>query len=268
MDEESLIRELMKVPGINDMRARSLYEAGYTDPDHFKDAIVQDLTMVPMINPTLARRIISYFRKEYVPEDEIIMVDTAGREVGYGTVEAGYEADDGELDHEGYRKINRRITSVWTLRYFIFGAFYIWISIGLIGLMLLFLIGPLLLLISIGLTGIMIIIALAYANALYMSFRYKLDVKNVIVERGVLFLRKSVIPYDRIQNVNIIQGPFERMYGLKAVEIETAGGSKMVAAGFPALMFSVAEGLIPGLTDPEILSKDILSRKERFDSGL
>ena len=267
MKEESFIRELTKIPGVDAKRAMALYDAGYTEVEHFREAIITDLNIVPAINPTVARRIILYFQKEYVPKDDIIMVDRKSETEPYRTTKIEQESGETE-DKEGFLKINKKIIGVWTIRYFLIGAFYIWLTIGLVGLMMMIIIGPILVFISVGLTFVMIIIALGYATALYGSFRYRFEVKYISVERGVFFKRKSVIPYDRIQNVNVIQGTLERMYGLKSVEIETAGGSRMVAAGMPALMFSVAEGMIPGVTDPERLSREILSRKERYDSGL
>jgi membrane protein YdbS with pleckstrin-like domain len=258
MEEESFVRELMRIPGVDERRAKSLYEAGYTELEHFRDAIVLDLNMVPSINPTLARRIINHFQKKHTSVESTIMVSDR-------TVSEPYRAVENTT---GYMRISDKVTGVWSLRYFLLGAFYIWSTVGLMGLMLLFLIGPLLFIISIGLTLIMIVIAMAYAGALYNSFRYRFEEKNITIERGVFFKRKSVIPYDRIQNVNIIQGPLERMYALKTVEVETAGSSRMMYGGMPSMMFSVAEGLIPGMTEPEKLSNAILARKESFGSGL
>jgi membrane protein YdbS with pleckstrin-like domain len=48
---------------------------------------------------------------------------------------------------------------------------------------------------------------------------------DLLVRRGVLFRRLSVIPYGRMQFVDVTAGPFERMFGLATVRMHTAAAA-------------------------------------------
>jgi uncharacterized protein len=48
---------------------------------------------------------------------------------------------------------------------------------------------------------------------------------DLLVRRGVLFSRLSVIPYGRMQFVDVRAGPFERAFGLATVRMHTAAAA-------------------------------------------
>lgn len=49
--------------------------------------------------------------------------------------------------------------------------------------------------------------------------------EDLIVRRGVLVYRLSVIPYGRMQFIDVIAGPIERSFGLATVRMHTAAAS-------------------------------------------
>jgi len=57
------------------------------------------------------------------------------------------------------------------------------------------------------------------------SIRYTFTNNEVVVEKGVYWKRKSLVPYNRITNIEIVQGPIARRFGLGTVRIQTAGFS-------------------------------------------
>lgn len=59
----------------------------------------------------------------------------------------------------------------------------------------------------------------------YSSVKYTLTEDEIIVERGVYWKTKSFVPYNRITNVEIVQGPLSRHFGLGTIKIQTAGFS-------------------------------------------
>lgn len=59
----------------------------------------------------------------------------------------------------------------------------------------------------------------------YASISYALTDEEIIVQRGVWWKKKNFVPYNRITNVNISQGPIARYFGLGKVSIQTAGYS-------------------------------------------
>ena len=58
---------------------------------------------------------------------------------------------------------------------------------------------------------------------------------DLMVRRGVLIRRQSVIPYGRMQYVQVTAGPFERAFGLATVQMHTAAAaSDARIPGLPA----------------------------------
>ncbi len=49
--------------------------------------------------------------------------------------------------------------------------------------------------------------------------------EDLLVRRGVMFRRMSVIPYGRMQYVEVTAGPFERAFGLATVQMHTAAAA-------------------------------------------
>jgi membrane protein YdbS with pleckstrin-like domain len=59
----------------------------------------------------------------------------------------------------------------------------------------------------------------------YRTIRYKLTNEDVEWRRGVWFQQTGVVPYNRITNIDTVQGPISRMLGIAALRIHTAGYS-------------------------------------------
>ena len=48
---------------------------------------------------------------------------------------------------------------------------------------------------------------------------------DLLVRRGVMFTRLSVVPYGRMQFIDVTAGPFERSFGLATVRMHTAAAA-------------------------------------------
>lgn len=125
-------------------------------------------------------------------------------------------------------------------------------------------------LITIGLVLASVLIILFsrfWANLYWKNYRFELLDDKIVVHSGVIGRRKAMIPYERIQNVNVVKGILERIYGLSSIQIETAGG----AGGGPGNGFyaakSLAEGTIQGLVETEQMEKFILKKIKASRSG-
>ena len=57
------------------------------------------------------------------------------------------------------------------------------------------------------------------------AWRYTERAADLVVRRGVLFRRTSVVPYGRMQIVDVTAGPFERAFGLASVHLHTAAAT-------------------------------------------
>lgn len=59
----------------------------------------------------------------------------------------------------------------------------------------------------------------------YNRYRYRINEESVECIRGVLFLNHDIIPIRRMQQVNITQGPINKLFNLSDIEVITAGSS-------------------------------------------
>jgi len=64
------------------------------------------------------------------------------------------------------------------------------------------------------------------------SVSFLLTENEIVVEKGVWWKKKSIVPYNRITNIDVVQGPLSRKFGIASIKIQTAGYS--VAGDFSA----------------------------------
>lgn len=64
----------------------------------------------------------------------------------------------------------------------------------------------------------------------YQTMKYKLTGHEMTWRRGVWFRNTGIVPYNRITNVDITQGPISRALGIASLRIQTAGYSASKAA--------------------------------------
>ena len=58
----------------------------------------------------------------------------------------------------------------------------------------------------------------------YMRYRYRMDDDKIEVRRGIIYITHDMVPIERVHQVDVSEGPINRMYGLANVNITTAGG--------------------------------------------
>ncbi|WP_292491980.1 PH domain-containing protein [Methanoculleus sp. 10] len=83
----------------------------------------------------------------------------------------------------------------------------------------------------------------------YESIVYRLTVTEITWQRGVWFRQTGIVPYNRITNVDIIQGPLMRFFAFSAVRVQTAGYSAQARA----------EIVLNGIADPKDLQEKIMN---------
>ena len=86
----------------------------------------------------------------------------------------------------------------------------------------------------------------------HSSITYVLEDDKIAITKGVWWKTKSFVPYNRITNISIYQGPISRHYGLGKLSIQTAGFSGTSSSGG-----KVAEAVIFGVKNFEEI-KDII----------
>jgi putative transcriptional regulator len=118
--------------------------------------------------------------------------------------------------------------------------------------------------IAYGIFGTLIVLTYIYNTAYIKNFTYKISEDHIIIIHGVLTKIVATIPYSRIQNINIVNGVFDRMFKTFTVKIETAGSSAAVASAKSGHI--KPEGYIPGLKDPKIIEKKIKEMMTKYSA--
>jgi membrane protein YdbS with pleckstrin-like domain len=87
---------------------------------------------------------------------------------------------------------------------------------------------------TLGAVAAVIAVAVAIAGSLaalwfvrnrFRSWVYQERDEDLIVERGVLIRRLSVVPYGRMQFVDVSAGPIDRVFRLATVKLHTAAAA-------------------------------------------
>ncbi|MCK1821812.1 PH domain-containing protein [Streptomyces sp. XM83C] len=81
----------------------------------------------------------------------------------------------------------------------------------------------------------------------WRSWRYAERADDLLISRGVLWHEQTVVPYGRMQLVEVTSGPVERRFGLASVQLHTAAAA--TDATIPGLDPAEAERLRDRLTE-------------------
>lgn len=81
------------------------------------------------------------------------------------------------------------------------------------------------------------LVLLAFTGRRYRSWGYAEREDDLLVRRGVMFARLSVVPYGRMQFIDVTAGPLERLFDLATVRLHTAAAA--------------TDARIPGLEEEE-----------------
>jgi uncharacterized protein len=94
-----------------------------------------------------------------------------------------------------------------------------------------------------------------YIGRRFHSWRIDFTDEALQIHRGIAWQQSTAIPYHRIQQVDIEQGPLQRRFDLVSLRLRTA------SAG--------SDGHVPGLTrtDAEALRTTLLQRADRDDGA-
>lgn len=100
---------------------------------------------------------------------------------------------------------------------------------------------------------LLVVFIIWWIGAYSRTIRYCVTPSEIAWEQGVWFHQTGNVPYNRITNVEIFQGPVSRQFGISLLKIQMAG-----AAGSA----SSSELKIHGVTDAVMLKEYILARMQ------
>jgi membrane protein YdbS with pleckstrin-like domain len=118
---------------------------------------------------------------------------------------------------------------------------------ALFGLLFLAAQGPLAGLISVVVVAVLGATLSWFLRRRFRAWRYQERHEDLIVARGVMVQRLSVVPYGRMQFVEVTAGPVERLFGLSTVKLHTAAAAS--DARIPGLEQDEAARLRDRLTE-------------------
>jgi membrane protein YdbS with pleckstrin-like domain len=95
---------------------------------------------------------------------------------------------------------------------------------------------------------------------------YLIGDRSLRVREGALVQREVTLSFANVQNVEVTQGPLERLFGFKSVKVTTAGGSHNP---YKKELWNAHEAVLAGLTNAEEIRELIMDAlRRRRDAGL
>jgi len=103
----------------------------------------------------------------------------------------------------------------------------------------------------IGVLGLIVFILVQlYLPAYVRTLKYELSSEDLRVQGGVFWRRKKVIPFHKITNLNTLQGPLERRFGLGHLNVQTAGHGANTSP----------EGKLVGLEEFDATKEEVMAK--------
>ena len=90
---------------------------------------------------------------------------------------------------------------------------------------------------------IVLIFVIYWIPKYYDSVFYSLNENEITWRRGVWFKKTGIVPYNRITNIDTVQGPISRLLGIASLRIQTAGYSAPSSGGIGGLAEIRIEGV-------------------------
>jgi putative membrane protein len=72
--------------------------------------------------------------------------------------------------------------------------------------------------------GVLFVPTVLYDVFQYFTMRWRYEREDLVIQQGLIFRQVRHLPYARVQNVDLKQGPLHRLARVAEVRIETAGG--------------------------------------------
>lgn len=131
-----------------------------------------------------------------------------------------------------------------------------WLIIFVLGLVLwvvlIFIVNPLIFTICLGVWFLILIPIIFWIPKAYKVLEYSIEEDSVKMKEGVFWKKNVTIPYLKITNVDVTQGPLQRALGIGTIHVQTAGAGGQQG--------QKAELKINGIKNLEELRDEIVDR--------
>ncbi|MDR0887812.1 MAG: PH domain-containing protein [Candidatus Methanoplasma sp.] len=82
--------------------------------------------------------------------------------------------------------------------------------------------------IALALLIVVLIYVIIAPQIFYRHYRYRITDDRIDVRRGIIIIRRTVVPIERVHQVEVTRGPINNMFGLADVSVTTAGGVALI----------------------------------------
>ncbi len=103
------------------------------------------------------------------------------------------------------------------------GAFASWASLRVVEVPLLLAVVPFL-----AALGLVVVLAAVVPDLRWRRWRYEIREDEVDLQRGIVWVSRTLVPLARIQHVDTQSGPLQRRFGLATVVFYTAAGPNQI----------------------------------------
>jgi hypothetical protein len=83
-------------------------------------------------------------------------------------------------------------------------------------------------------------LALLLPRRRYRAWSYRVDEDDLRIASGILVRSEAIVPFGRVQHIDVVRGPLQRRYGLGSLVLHTAG-TRGAAMMLPGLELAEAE---------------------------
>jgi len=94
---------------------------------------------------------------------------------------------------------------------------------------------------------ILMVPILLWIPAFYRSLEYIVDSDSVKMKKGVFWRKHVIVPYTKITNIDVTQGPVQRMLNIGTIYVQTAGAGGTQGAQAELILLGVRD--LQGLKD-------------------
>jgi putative membrane protein len=88
-----------------------------------------------------------------------------------------------------------------------------------------------------------VLVLLVVTTLEWLRRTYELEAGSLRLEEGVLARKRRVVPFDRIQQVDLVRKPLHRLLGVASLRVETAGGGGAAEVDLDVVALGEAQAL-------------------------
>src|SRR4029453_18799589 len=87
------------------------------------------------------------------------------------------------------------------------------------------------------------LVLLAWSTVEWLRRTYELEGGALRLQGGVLPRKRRAVPFDRIQQVDLVRKPLHRLLGVATLRVETAGGGRAAEVALDVVTLAEAQAL-------------------------